>query len=100
MYRHWTAAEDRFFRKYGNKEIARRTGRPITSVQSRKQKLRGSGVVLPYLVRVRREAWTPAKDKIVAENPPGLAMRRSSLNNLHVRIRCYTIRSCLMSPAF
>ena len=47
MYRHWTAAEDRQFRKYGNKEIAKRTGRPITSVQSRKQVLRRAGAVLP-----------------------------------------------------
>ena len=57
MYRHWTTAEDRLFRKYGNKEIAKRTGRPITSVQSRKQKLRSLGVVLPYLVKVRRAAY-------------------------------------------
>jgi hypothetical protein len=75
MYRHWTAAEDRLFRKYGNKEIAKRTGRPITSVQSRKQKLRRLGVVLPYLVKVRRADWTPAKDKIVAENRTSVAMR-------------------------
>jgi len=75
MYRHRTAAEDRLFRKYGNKEIAKRTGRPITSVQSRKQKLRRLGVVLPYLVKVRRAEWTPAKDKIVAENRTSVAMR-------------------------
>src|SRR6187401_2081790 len=75
MYRHWTAAEDRLFRKYGNKEIARRTGRPITSVQSRKQKLLRLGVVLPYLVKVRRVEWTPEKDKIVAENRTSVAMR-------------------------
>ena len=75
MYRHWTAAEDRLFRKYGNKEIAKRTGRPITSVQSRKQKLRRAGAVLPYLVKVRLAEWTPEKDKIVAENRTSMAMR-------------------------
>ena len=75
MYRHWTAAEDRLFRKYGNKDIARRTGRPITSVQSWKQKLRRAGAALPYLVKVRRAAWTPAKDKIVAANRTSVAMR-------------------------
>ena len=75
MYRHWTVAEDRLFRKYGNKEIAKRTSRPITCVQSRKQKLRRLGVALPYLVRFRRTDWTPAKDKIVAENRTSVAMR-------------------------
>jgi hypothetical protein len=75
MYRHWTTAEDRLFRKYGNKEIAKRTGRPITSVQSRKQVLRRAGAVFHYLRKVRRATWTSAKDKIVAENPPSVAMR-------------------------
>jgi len=75
MYRHWTAAEDQLFRKYGNKEIAERTRRPITCVQSRKQVLRRAGVVLPYMVRFRRTDWTAAKDKIVAENRPSVAMR-------------------------
>jgi hypothetical protein len=75
MYRHWPAAEDRLFRKFGNKEIAKRTGRPITSVQSRKQILRRAGVALPYLVKVRRAEWTPEKDKIVAENRTSVAMR-------------------------
>jgi hypothetical protein len=75
VYRHWTAAEDRLFRKYGNQEIAQRTGRPITGVQSRKQVLRRAGAVLPYLVKVRRAEWTPAKDKIVAENRTSVAMR-------------------------
>ena len=30
---------------------------------------------MPYLVRFRRTDWTPAKDKIVAENRTSVAMR-------------------------
>jgi hypothetical protein len=74
-YRHWTAAEDRLFRRFSNKEIARRTGRTAISVQSRKQTLRNAGVDLPYLLKVRRTKWTPEKDKIVAEQPPQVAMK-------------------------
>jgi len=87
MYRHWTAAEDRLFRKYGNKKIAKQTGRPVTSVQSRKQKLRRLGVVLPYLLKVGRAEWTPAKDKIVAENPPRVAMKLLDHSSATIRRR-------------
>ena len=83
----WTAAEERLLLKYGNAEVARRTGRTVAAVQGHKQKLRRLGRVLPYLRKVRWAEWTPAKDKIIAENPPRVAMELLDLSPTTIRLR-------------
>jgi hypothetical protein len=87
MGRRWTAAEERLLLKYGNVEVARRTGRTIAGVQGHKQMLRKSGRALPYLRKVQWAEWTPAKDKIVAENPPRVAMELLELSETTIRLR-------------